>query len=261
MTDLEPVRHFLLVSGISVARLTAACSIVPFMSSSLVPGRVRNSIIFAWGLMVYPIVAPSVDIAVAPGLSVLVLIFKEVLMGLLIGFLAAKAFWIAMSVGFFVDNQRGASMASVFDPASGAQTSPIGEFLQHGLIALFYMSGGFLVFLGGLFESYLLWPIGSFFPSFSEEFPELFGRVFAELIMTIVLLAAPVIITLFVSEFGLGMMNRFAPQLNVFFLAMPLKCMVALFVLIYYLPILMSLLNNDLVGPDAIFDYLKSVIS
>ncbi|MCG8651017.1 MAG: flagellar biosynthetic protein FliR, partial [Pirellulales bacterium] len=107
----------------------------------------------------------------------------------------------------------------------------------------------------------LLWPIGSFFPSFSDDFPEIFGRVFAELIMTIVLLAAPVIITLFVSEFGLGMINRFAPQLNVFFLAMPLKCLIALFVLIFYLPILMSLLRNEAIAFEAILEQLKAVMS
>lgn len=261
MNDLEPIQHFLVVSGISVARLAAACLITPFMSSKLVPGGVRNSIFFMWGLVLFPVISPSVDLSETTTLTMAAIIFKEILIGLLIGFLAAKAFWIAMSVGFFIDNQRGASMASVFDPAAGSQTTLLGQLMQHTMITLFYTSGGFLVFLGGVFESYAIWPVGSFFPTFSEVYAEFFGRVFGELVLTIFVLAAPVIVTLFVAEFGLGLVNRFAPQLNVFFLAMPIKSVIALFILIFYLPILMSLFKNEFTGPESIFEYLKSVIS
>ena len=55
------------------------------------------------------------------------------------------------------------------------------------------------------------------------------------LLTSIVLLGGPVIFILFLSEFGLGMVTRFAPQLNVFFLAMPIKSALAMFFFILYL--------------------------
>ena len=258
--DLAPIREFLVVYGICVARITAACSIAPFMSSRIVPAQLRNSIVFSWGLVVYPIVAPTVDVVEFSLLDMVAILLKEVFLGLLMGFMAAKAFWIATSVGFFIDNQRGASMASVFDPAMGEQTSPLGEFLQHSVMAIFYVGGGFLLFLGGLFESFAVWPVASYFPNFSSELPLYFLSILDDLVRTVVVLAAPIVITVFLSEFGLGLMNRFAPQLNVFFLAMPVKSLVAILVLILYVPTLMVLFNEEHVAPQSLFEAFGRIL-
>ena len=48
------------------------------------------------------------------------------------------------------------------------------------------------------------------------------------------MLAAPVLIAMLMSELGLALVSRFAPQLQVFFLAMPIKSALALFVLVIY---------------------------
>lgn len=259
MIDVEIIRQFLIVFAISVVRLTAACSVVPFMSTQLIQARVRNSIIFSWGLIIYPIVAPTLGPEIGSTMTVFVIIVKEIVIGILIGFMAAKMFWIALSVGYFIDNQRGASMASVYDPTSGEQTSPFGLFLQQTLIVLFYSSGGFLVFIGGVFQSYLVWPINSFFPQFSNAFPGFFLEVADDMMMTAVVLAAPVVITVFVTEFGLGLMNRFAPQLNVFVLAMPIKSLVGMIVLVIYLPLLLTMFHDDVIETEKMYDLLKQV--
>jgi type III secretion protein T len=52
-------------------------------------------------------------------------------------------------------------------------------------------------------------------------------------------------IMMFLSDMGLGLMNRFAQQLNVFTLSMPIKSALALFVLILYLPILFGFLKDE----------------
>ncbi|MBI1247942.1 EscT/YscT/HrcT family type III secretion system export apparatus protein [bacterium] len=259
MIELDVFRHFLIVFGISIIRLTAACSVVPFMSTQLVQARVRNSLIFSWGLIVYPIVAPTIGQEVGSTLTILVIVVKEIVIGILIGFMASKMFWVALSVGYFIDNQRGASMASVYDPTSGEQTSPFGLFLQQTLIVLFYSSGGFLVFLGGVFQSYLIWPINSFFPQFSDAFPGFFLEVADDLMMVAVVLAAPVVITVFVTEFGLGLMNRFAPQLNVFVLAMPIKSLVGMIVLVIYLPMLLTMFHDDVKETERVYDLLNQL--
>ena len=81
------------------------------------------------------------------------------------------------------------------------------------------------------------------------------------MMLTAVVLAAPVIITVFVSEFGLGLMNRFAPQLNVFVLAMPVKSLVAMIVLIIYLPLLLVMFQDEFVSVQQLFELLKTLIS
>ena len=91
----------------------------------------------------------------------------------MIGFLSGAPFWIASSVGFIVDTQRGTGMAEIFDPNLGTQTSPLGAMLSRDRHVI-HVSGGLLLFLGMMFESYRLCRskvsfLDSFriFPSFS----------------------------------------------------------------------------------------------
>jgi type III secretion protein T len=243
--DLDPLRHFLIVFSLCMVRLTAACAVTPFLSTSIIDPRTRNSVLFSWGIIIYPIVAPSMDGALPPVLDLIGLVAKEVFLGILFGFVAAKVFWLAVSIGFFIDNQRGASMAAVEDAAIGESTSPFGLFLEQALTVLFYCGGGLTLFLGGIFESYVLWPIDSFSPRLDAAFPTFILGLVDDLMRLVIIFAAPVIIAVFVSEFGLGLMNRFAPQLNVFVLAMPVKCLVAMIVLVLYLPFLFVHLGKD----------------
>jgi len=50
-----------------------------------------------------------------------------------------------------------------------------------------------------------------------------------------VVLAAPVLIVMFMAEIGLALISRFVPQLQVFFIAMPVKCALAFMVLSMYI--------------------------
>ena len=192
--------------------------------------------------MPVPITLPTEPLNLGSPLLWLGLIIKEVIIGLLLGFFSAKVFWLAMNIGFFIDNQRGASMASMSDAMTGEQTSPIGEFMQQTITVLFYSGGGFLLFLGMMFDSYKVWPVFEFAPSFlafKESFPEMLLNQADQLMRLSVVLASPIIITIFISEFGMGLINRFAPQLQVFFLAMPIKSLVAIIVLLFYMTYLM----------------------
>ena len=261
MIDVEILRPFFLTLAVSMARILAACSVAPFMGGQLLSGTMRNSLVFSFALILFPATFAAAPQDLDLSLSWIVLIGKEVILGVLLGFMASKAFWLAMSVGFFIDNQRGASMASSMDPMTGEQTSPLGEFLQQTITVLFYSGGGFLVFLGMIYESYKTWPPFDFHPNFNNAFPGLLLQQVDNLMQLAVVIAAPIIITVFISEFGLGLMNRFAPQLQVFFLAMPIKSLVAIIVLIFYMTYLMEFLQDEYLGIRHVMEYMKQVIS
>src|SRR5690606_36210945 len=99
---------------------------------------------------------------------------KEILLGILIGFLGGIPFWIAENVGNFIDNQRGATMGEVFSPLTGSQDSPIGLLMLQVVSVLFVVAGPFLAFLGVVYESYRIWPVLSAMPSFEPVFPMAF---------------------------------------------------------------------------------------
>ena len=244
MTEFQAFKEILITVAVSLPRLAAVFAILPFLNRQILSGLVRNSFLFSLMLILYPLVAPTLpprlDLVV-----VMLVIIKEVGVGIVIGFVVSMFFWTAESAGFLIDNQRGAGMAGVMDSMSGSQTSPLGSILLQVVAVLFFTSGGFLMLLSGLFESYRLWPVFAFFPSLDPDFP-LFFLSQVDLLMQLTLLfAAPVVIAVFLAEFGLGLVNRFAPQLNVFFLAMPIKSGIASLLLIPYLYRLLPLIKDE----------------
>ena len=192
--------------------------------------------------------------AAVAGALLLAVILKEVLIGLAIGLSVSVVLWAVEAAGFFIDNQRGAAMASSLNPMSGEQTSPLGILLAQMVAVLLFSSGLFAQFLVVLFTTYKVWPVWSFFPALNPAAPQMFLGWLDFLMKATVVLSAPVFIAMFLSELGLALVSRFAPQLQVFFLAMPVKSAVGIFMLILYVPFFIDLVYGDLGGFSHLLD-------
>jgi len=70
-------------------------------------------------------------------------------------------------------------------------------------------------------------------------------------------LAAPILIILFLAEFGLGMANRFAPQLNVFFLAMPIKSWLSMAFFLLYMSIIGHFLKTYFMYNSKVLEFIN----
>ncbi len=261
MINISVLKHILFVASMSMVRVVALFAVVPFMSRQLIPGLVRNSIMFCLVLIIYPIVAPTIPPEPGSFLLTAGIIAKEVVIGIIMGFLVGIIFWTAECVGAFIDNQRGATIASSLNPMSGEQASPLGMMIQQVVTVLFFISGGFLTLLSAIFESYKVWPVFSFFPKFHSGFPLFMLQQVDSLMSLTVLLASPVIIIIFATEFSLGLINRFTPQFNVFFLSMPIKSGLASFFMILYFSILMSFFMHHFSDSVQVFKFMRALMS
>jgi len=232
----------------SSARIAGAFVVAPFFNSQLVPGMARNVLILNFAAMIVPLTLTQMPDKITAGLFIMVIV-KEVLIGFIMGILISLVFFIAQGAGAFIDTQRGASIGQLFDPSLGESSTLLATLFTKFLIVLFFVGGGFLAFLTFLYESYKVWPIFSFFPNFNNVvFPKYVLQI-ADIIMSnAVLLAAPVVIIMFLSDFGLGLMNRFAPQLNVFSIAFGIKSGIAAFILIIYFDILNRLFEEQIIN-------------
>ena len=258
---LEDAKNALLLIGFCLPRLLAVLMILPVFSGQILTGITRAGIAVSLTLFIYPIVAsgaPQIEElgAVVAG----AILLKELVIGLLIGFSVAAIFWAIESVGFVIDNQRGASMASSMDPMTGTQTSPLGVLFTQAFIALFFVGGGFLALLGALYESYLFWPVFSYYPNLNLAGADHFLGVLDMVVMLTVLLAAPVALAMFLSEYGLGLISRFAPQLNVFFLAMPVKSAVGMLFLVFYLGVVLRFFGDEMRAIPVTFELLRGLL-
>ncbi len=247
MIEDYSIRSLFLIPAISIARIGTCLYIAPFFSNQMITGAVRNGTILSLSFMVAPLVEHNLpaDITV---IRTAIIVAKEAFLGLILGYLCSAPFWVASSIGSFVDTQSGTGSASIFDPNLGEQTSPLGSFLLQVTVTIFYASSGILLFLGMLYQSFKLMPIFTFFPVIDGRLPNFILTFTDQFMQMIVVLSAPMIVAMFLVDLGLGLVSRFAPSMNVFFLSMPIKGGLALLILILYGAVLISSLRDNFVN-------------
>lgn len=133
-------------------------------------------------------------------------------------------------------------MGEVYSPLSGTQVSTTGIFFTQLVSTVFFVSGAFFLFLGALYKSYEVWPLFGSFVELSSNAPIQILSTLDGMLKTTVVISAPPVILMFLATLGLGFVNRTAPQLNVFFLSMPVKSALGIGILIVYLPFIMDML-------------------
>ncbi|MBO5647162.1 MAG: type III secretion system export apparatus subunit SctT [Kiritimatiellae bacterium] len=228
--------NLILAAVIVMARIGGAFFICPAMSEAMIPGLARKAAVLALSSFMVPSVMEAMPAGDMGALFVFLLMLKEIFIGLLIGFCAAVPFWVAEGIGNFIDNQRGATMGEVYSPLNGAQVSVFGILFTQIASTVFFAGGAVFVFLGVLYESYRIYPVFGCSFSFAEGAAFSAISTLGSLVQTILVLAAPAVIVMFLATLGLGLVNRTAPQLNVFFLSMPVKSAIGIAILVAYLP-------------------------
>ena len=245
--------RWILAAVLAMARIGGAFAICPALTESMIPGVARHAATLGFAVLVVPFIYTSMPPGEPSGWMFALLAAREALIGFLIGFFAAIPFWVAENVGNFIDNQRGATMGEVYSPINGAQVSTTGIFFTQLVSTLFFVGGAVFLFLGALYKSYAVWPVFNVGLSFASDAPIQVLGALDGMLKTTVVISAPVIIIMFLATLGLGLVNRTAPQLNVFFLSMPVKSALGVAMLIVYLPFIMDMLmytkDTEILGP------------
>jgi type III secretion protein T len=242
-------------------RIAGVFLVFPLFSRISIPVLVRGGVALSVACILYPPVAQQMPAQSLSGPMWALLTAKEAFIGLLIGFAFSVLFWVLESVGGLIDYQSGAGSAAVFDPFTGHAGGPMAGFLLQLGLVLFLASGGLIVMLGALYDSYQAWPIFSFFPDLNAAIESFAIRQTDSLWVMIVKLGAPTLLLLVLVDLGLGLVNRFAPQLNVFLISMPVKGALSVFLLALFLSYLYESLKTFLAPDGAILRMLKSALS
>lgn len=245
---LSEGKHVLTVLAMVIPRFLTVMALIPIFAKGFLPGMLRNGMAISLTIVLVPPIMLNVKMAELAMPNLTVIILKEVMVGFLLSLPLVITFWAAEAIGAYIDNQRGASMASSMDPLTNEQTTPLGQLFIRAYTTFFLASGSFLILLDLIYTSYITWPVTEFFPSFSTDVVDIYLGLLDRLMWLVVVMTAPVIISMMLAELALALISRFAPQLNVFFLAMPVKSAMGVFVLIIYLPLLVTNLMGHLDG-------------
>jgi len=251
----------LITLALGVSRLATAFLILPVFSSQLVPALVRNSFFVALSLIVLS-VHPPIDLGRSGGVDWLRLFGAEALIGLGIGFIFGLFLWAFDAAGELIDVAVGSSIAMIHDPISGNEVTLFGEFLGRWANYVFLMAGGLALITNLVLQSYVWWPIGHELSAVNLQSLEVFTGVFTRYFSLMLMLAAPVLLIIFLIDMSMGLVNRFAQQLNVLFLSISIKSMVAIALLALILPTITEVLLSELTQQSAAtIELLKSIFT
>ncbi len=221
MISLDYLYSFLLV----FVRLTAFFVSAPIFSSRTIPLQYKIGFNFFLVIILFPFINfDTQDLVNDNGLFILVLI-QETMIGLVLGWITQMIFSSIQVAGAFIDIQNGLGMANVFDPQTGNQVPLLGNFKYAIAVLLFFSLDIHYLLLDGIISSYYILPIGGdWITQLSSESVMVFIlTAFLKMFILAFKIAAPIVVTLLISDITLGIIARTVPQLNVFVVGLPLK--------------------------------------
>lgn len=258
--DLIALENQALAVGLALPRIIAAFLVMPLMTPETVPATVRNSFFVSLAVIAYPVAERVVPMAAAGDVLWPLVVIKELFVGLLLGFLFGGVFWAVGAAGELIDSQIGANLSGIMDPIQGHQTTLSGDLLSQLAAWLFMASGAFMVFLDLLMSSYAIWPIAERLPSLQRGSQLLFIDGFGYVMSTALLFASPAIAVLAIIDLSMGLVNRFAQQLNVFQMSMAIKALAAQFMLLLSLGVIVEIVIRKLYENEQLLEILKNVL-
>jgi len=208
-----------------------------FFGAKVLPGPVKIAFAMSLFIIFLPHLLLTTTSAVDFNLELIFLVFKEIFIGFTIGFMINIPFVIVQTSGMLIDHQRGGASLMVNDPTIQNQSSPLGTLFNMVMIVLFYSINGPFLFLDAILMSYDIVPIDQIInPGFFEQnqtFWQIQIHLFNKVLLMATQLATPALLAILMTDVFLGIANRLAPQVQITFLGMPLKSLLALVVITF----------------------------
>ena len=228
-----PVRVRILLSCAIAIVLITALDIggrrsMPLHESALIDGR--NNVLLLQQFMFQQGV-----------IGLFIAIFREVLLGIAIGYTARLTFIGIQLAGQLIGTDMGFGMMRILDPTTKSNVTIIAQYNTVVATLIFLLIDGHHYIIMGLAKSFSSIPLAGWEPS-----APLIGHinsVFASIFSTGLKLAIPITGALFLTKFGMAIIARTMPQMNVFIVGFPLQISVGLMGLAISLPIFVRIVN------------------
>jgi flagellar biosynthetic protein FliR len=238
---VQEIQHILLI----LIRISFFIAICPGFSYSAFPNSAKVALSLGLAIAVSSFVSPIVG----DNLWLFFLVgLKEMFIGIALGYITVLFFTGIEMAGNLVDFQVGFSMGAIYDPGLGVQVSNYGRVYYWIALALFFLTNVHHLVLESLIRSYTYIPLNEV--ALNDFAAEGMVKLFAHVFEIALLLAIPLIIVALLSELTLALISRTVPQINVLILGMPMKTLVSIVFMFFFLSTLMRNIGN--VFPDMI---------
>jgi len=240
----DKVQIFLLVG----LRLSGLFLIAPIFGNRYYPTMIKVGLVF----LISIIMVSALRVVEIPEISsvwqLAGLAIKELMIGFIIGFIFKIIFFAAQTGGAVIGYQVGLAIATEFDTDTASQVSLIGRYWNFIATLIFLSIDGHHLVLRAIADSYRIIPPGSVGVEGSAG--ELIIKYSAYVFIIALKIAAPVMITLFLTDVTMGTIAKTMPTLNVFFVGFPIKIAIGLSVIALSLPVVSYVLEKSVIYLD-----------
>lgn len=245
MFDLE---YFLLI----LVRTTCFIYAAPFYNMSNTPARVKIGVSFFVSVLMYQVLTPAPAIAYNTVFGYSIIVLKEAVTGLLIGFAADICNSIIHFAGSIIDMEVGFSMVTLIDPATKQNVSVSGVFYQYMIMLLLISTGMYQYIMKAYAETFTLIPVnGAIFQT--DHLLSAMVTFMADNIVIGFRICLPVFAVMILLNAVLGILAKVSPQLNMFAVGLQLKVLVGLAVMFFTVSLLPG-------ASDFIFKEMKKMM-
>ena len=221
------------------ARIGAMVMLLPGLGESNIPARIKLAIALLLTLIILPLHRNAYHVDMNTLTPLLVLMIHEILIGVVLGATARVTLSALQVAGSVIAQQMGLGFATSVDPTTqGQQGVLIGNFLTMlGLTLLFATDSHYLV-IAALNESYAVFSPGEMLPS--GDVAALATGAFTAAFRIGMQLSAPFLVFGLVFNIGLGVLARLMPQMQVYFVGVPLAILAGFLIFAFVVSAMMG---------------------
>ena len=220
------------------ARVGTMIMLLPGLGEASMPVRIRLTIALVLAAILLPIHRAAYAIDLTSLTSVIVLLFQELMIGAVLGLTAKLAISALQVAGSVVAQQLGLGFVTAVDPTQNQQGLLVGNFLAVLGVTLIFATDMHHLIIAALNDSYKIFAPGEM-PLFGDA-SQLVTRTIASAFKIGIQLSAPFLVFGMVFNLGLGVLARLMPQMQVYFVGVPLSIMIGFLILIVVISAMMG---------------------
>ena len=228
------------------ARIGAMVMLLPGLGESNIPVRVKLAIALLLTLIILPLHRNAYHVDLNSMTSLMVLMVYEIMIGIVLGATARVTLSALQVAGSVIAQQLGLGFVTAVDPTQGQQGLLIGNFLTMLGITLLFATDTHHLVIAALNESYRIFSPGEAIPT--GDVAALATRAFAAAFKIGMQLAAPFLVFGLVFNIGLGVLARLMPQMQVYFVGVPLSIMIGFLIFALVLSAMMGSYLDYFIG-------------
>src|SRR5438094_2587121 len=228
------------------ARIGAMVMLLPGLGESNIPVRIKLAIALVLTLVILPVHRAAYQFDLQWLTPLLVLMVHEIVIGVVLGATARVTLAALQVAGSVIAQQLGLGFVTAVDPTQGQQGVLVGNFLTILGVTLVFATDLHHLVIGALDDSYSLFQPGEI--PLLGDVAALTTRTVATAFSIGIQLSAPFVVFGLLFNLGLGVLSRLMPQMQVFFVGLPMSILVGFLILLLVLGAMMATFLGSVEG-------------